>query len=66
MRNTPNIDKVSHPPPGTKKKPLDEASYKNEDAVNELTNLMVTKMNIELEPNSYGKHATWQPLRNRA
>ncbi|OWA51424.1 hypothetical protein BV898_15907 [Hypsibius exemplaris] len=54
VRVTPDINKVSMPPPGTKRKPLDQATYENADVVSDLTRLMVTKMNIELEPNSYG------------
>ena len=54
-RNTPQIGPVSTPPSGTKKKALDKAVFENESEVNNLTNLLVTKMNIPLEPNSYGK-----------
>ena len=55
-RSTPDIvGKVSAPPKGTKQRPLDKAVYENEDIVSDLTRLLVTKMNIELEPNSYGE-----------
>ncbi|GAU94812.1 hypothetical protein RvY_06524 [Ramazzottius varieornatus] len=53
-RNTPQIGPVSSPPSGTKKKPLDNSVFQTESEVNNLTNLLVTKMNIPLDPNSYG------------
>ncbi|XP_055343947.1 lipoma-preferred partner homolog [Paramacrobiotus metropolitanus] len=53
-RSTPTIGPVSLPAPGTKKKQLERSVFEKEAEVNALTNLMVTKMNIPLDPNSYG------------
>lgn len=54
-RSSPTIGPVSSPAPNTKKQPLGKEVFQKEAEVNELTNMLVTKMNIPLEPNSYGK-----------